>query len=866
VLIPRLHKHQQHQRPHQPAPAIIAPSIALLTDNTASRPSQNARQKTAKIIGRAGLERLGRFQHDEMVYDVEITGKSGTIVQQVDCRHILEFVTLQELEFFENAQFEQELTYEPLLPVHQQKRGRPPKRTFHAVGLSSDDESVYSDVIESGVAVVVPLRRGRERPPKKLKIDKASLRLSRRGNADYQYVSLPQVKKRVKKPLPRDKSQASGSSGSSEALQMGEWQDEAINAYTGSIKAGLETPRKQSVNDQLDELSSLPASATSHFKSSSQLVKAAQQATDTEDDLQPSHQNKPARGRPRKAPVKVASSDEDDLESVHEQFQLKRPDKPRKTPPLTPKVEHKDYTSTEDELLSIQEKFGVFPSKNTSSHEVAGTPTPTKLPNARLNSLSQDKASGGQKPRPSPRNRPGYVAPSLSRRPVESDSSDAVASSSSMTSSPLRPDDAAAELDTSLSLRHLRDNSNAAFASSGSSSSSKVPIRHALPSKQLQISSVIEISSDDCSSSSAASRSKPKITPAPTSVPLTKPSRARPDGMPIAAVSKNAVEPTNNTSTRESQDSTTDSADSSSDNEDSSSDSENEDEDETAHIMDVEIPEIPSSDSFIASDSSSQRSESEERYIQPGEVLKTKRIADKIGLPHTKRVQPREASKPLSSFKNSNELTVQYALNRPPHDRPWPSFQQNKPVPGKSRFPQSRVSMQKNSQQVAERSRAEVESQKQRRAPAPQQSSSSSSVESTSDSDSPPARPKPERKAPPTQRPHHKEPFSSTFRNLAAANEQPLPLHPQAQALPLHPSPRLSHPPPLPLHPPSPHSQLSLSLGESSPPARPRKMSIDLGTPQPTKKKKVKRASMTPLFPGRSPVHGRKVFSTREFE
>ncbi|CAF9940820.1 MAG: hypothetical protein HETSPECPRED_002646 [Heterodermia speciosa] len=825
-----------------------------------------------------------------MVYDVEITGPSETVVQQVDCRHILDFVTLQELECFENAQFQQELAYDMAVPVHQQKRGRPPK--FHDVGLSSGEGSVSSDVFEDGVAVIVPIAqkrsrsssppRGRGRPPKKLKTDPASSRLSRRDNADYQFVALPQVKKRVKKP-----------------------------------------------NDQMDDLGNLAAGATSHYKSSSQLVKAAQQSTNTDEDLQPSHPQKRGPGRPRKAPVKVAFSREDDLKSLPKSIQVKRPDSHRKSPQITLGGEYEELSSSQDELLGIPQKSGVFARKITSSLEAPSTPTSTKPSGARLHSHRQDKASGGQKPKASPANRPGYVAPSLSKSAIESDSSDAVASSRSMTSSPLRPYDAAAaaEHDTSLSQRHFRDDSHDTSASE-SLSPSKVPLRHDLPSKQLRVSTSVETSCDDSSSSSAASPSKPKITPAPASGPLIKPNRARPDSVSIAATRKNTVEPTNDTSDEKSQDSSTDSKDTDSEDKDS------EEEDETAHIMDVEIPDIPSSDSFIASDSSSLRSGSEEEVIRPEEVLNTKRLAEKVGISHTTRVQPREGSKPLPFIKNSNELTVQYALNRPSVDRHFPpsGFRQNKSVAGKSRFPQSQVSMQKISQQVAEKSRAEIEAQKQSRARAEKKrlSSSSSAIsnsESESDSDSdpnsPPVRSKgqtnrPKTIQPPnTQRLQQREPFSSTFKKLAAANEQPLPLHPQGlplhpQGLPMHPSPSLSHPPPLPLHPsprpssprelswssasPSlpPRRQVSLSLGESSSPSAPRtskphrEPSIDLGAPaeavravnpksgsesaehkKKKEKKKGNRVSMTPLFPGRegaSSLSGQRVFSTREFE
>ena len=914
----------KHKRlEHRPAPATIGRTIHHLSLPNNTR-NINADQQTAKIIGRVGLERLGRFQHDELVYEVEITRGSDTVLEQVECRHILDFVTLQQLECFENAQFEQELTLETPLPIiPQKKRGRPLKRAFHAVGLSSDEESVSSDVIEDGIAAILPIaqdpwrspssQRGRGRPPaaKKLKVDPSSSRLSRRGNADYIHVALPQVKKRIQKSLPGDNAQPSDSDDPIQALKRDETlQDEAIGDYSGFSETSFEKPKERSANDQVNDLNSVPAGATSHFKSS-EMVKASQQSVDTDEDLQPSHQTKPERGRPRRTPLTVVLSEEDDLESLHKQFQVKRTDRPKQAVQLAPKTGYKVESSSEDELHTIQQKFGLFPPKPIPSLEGPNIPSSTKPSDAKLRILPRDKASGGKRPKPSPGNRPGYVAPSLSKRPVAGDSSETITSSRSTTSSSLRPDDTAAELDPSLSQRHSKNGNNDHSSSNESFPSSKSLLMVAPPSKQPQIASYIGSSSN--SSSPTASSSELKKASAPASRSLTRQARVRPDGMPSTTASNKTVEPQEDTDSREYQESSTDIKDS-------------EDEDMTAHIMEMEIPDIPSSNSFIPSGSSQSRSGSEQRIVQKGEVLKTKPRTSNNSVSHIKRVQ----SNLLPSI--SNELTVQYTLNRPPgnfHQRKLaasknklvplkskPAARKSKPAAPKTR---PRISMLKISRQVAERSREECEARKQAQALVEAErlrsppSTSSTSSDSDTDTTSPPARPKAQsdrRNHTPNhqllcelqqQPPPMRKPLPSTF-------HQPLPLHPQA-ALPLHPSPaRLSQPPPLPLHPAPPHPrssqeqwsspsppvpfrrEVSLSLGEPSPEPRTRReISIDLGmheesvkppkstgsesaagkTNKKEKEVKKKRVRMTPLFPGYgggSPVHKRKVFSTREFE
>ena len=253
-MIFRLNKLKQSE--HSSTFAIIDRNINHLIDNTTLLSlSKDVCQKIVKIVDRDDLKRLDRFQHDELMYDVKIAENSNAFVQQVDCFHILDFVTFSELERFENVRFEQKLICETSLSVHQKKRKRSFKKVFHEVDLFNDDEVVSSDVNEDDVVVIVfvaqksrrssSLSRDRDRFSKKSKIDSTFSRFSRRDNADHEHVVLSQVKKRVKNSLSRDKFLSSDID--IEAFKLSASQhDEAIDDDADSLKARM----KKSENER----------------------------------------------------------------------------------------------------------------------------------------------------------------------------------------------------------------------------------------------------------------------------------------------------------------------------------------------------------------------------------------------------------------------------------------------------------------------------------------------------------------------------------------------------------------------------------------------------------------------------------------
>ena len=246
-MIFRLNKLKQSK--HSSIFAIIDRNINHLIDNTTLLSlSKDVCQKIVKIVDRDDLKRLGRFQHDELMYDVKIVENSNAFVQQVDCFHIFDFVTLLKLERFENAQFEQKLICETSLSIHQKKRERSFKKVFHEIDLFNDDEIVFSDVNEDDVVVIVSvaqksrrsssLSRDRDRFSKKSKIDSIFSRFSKRDNVDHEHVALSQMKKRIKNSLSRNKSLSNDID--IEILKLSASQhDEAIDDDVDSFKARM---------------------------------------------------------------------------------------------------------------------------------------------------------------------------------------------------------------------------------------------------------------------------------------------------------------------------------------------------------------------------------------------------------------------------------------------------------------------------------------------------------------------------------------------------------------------------------------------------------------------------------------------------
>lgn len=912
----------------KPTPATIGSGIEQVTTTTASL-SLRLHHETAKILGRVGIEKLGRFQHGEIVYELQITNKDrGTRIENVNYSEILNYVSLPELEHFENAQFERELVYEDPLPLYVKKRGRPPKAALQQVGLTSDEESDSSSIAFDGIAVSAPVSNPLKRPrnssavrgpgrPKKIRAEHLPSRLSRRDKFDFEHVALPQIKKRVKRASLSEGSLTNDFKNDDEALNpdLQVFNDE-VPVDAGSSQLVMQSGQVDSDSYEAG-FDNLPTGGSSHFKSS-QLVAAAQpvEQQDLQDLLPKLPTPKAARGRPKKHPLPGQFSEDDELDMLHAKFKARKPDKPKQSAQITSEVRLAESSSSEDELGDLHQRFGATIRKQSSS--LGNTPTSDRI----LNTPSETKTTGKIN-KPSPGSRPGYTAPNL--------------------------------------IRHLaHDISSAASASSESSTSPSAPPER--PSTGIQSKApsqdAIEISSDGTNSSPPASASRFMSA----SVSTLRPSRPSETLMPqsrdirSATVVHENVKSVEQTSDEEITTSSTES-------------NEDDDDDEAAAIMNFEIPDIPSSQSFRASVSASSRSDSSgEQHIQAGEVRKTKRLAGNTAVP------PRRQSVSMQTI--SRQVAAQSRAEfeaRKQRDRDWNHAPQesaaytgpgpqiarvasSKPYrfPGKSTVPPKspKISMQNISQQVAAKSRAEVEARKREQAARAASAESTDSSSEHSDSysmppDSPPAR-KPvsstlaartqQREAPlgVTQQ-NTPKPYPLAFKQFAAAHQQQQQqsLTPtrkaientvrqshESQARPqVKPQSNQTSSRDLPSSPilPVAHRESSISLGETPPrrptistARRPREASIDLEepTPRPTTtkpaprptttkpapaptnlvissdqrgrqsngtlkvektKKRGHRVSMTPLFPSAagkgSPVKkGRVPFSTREFE
>ena len=910
-------------------------NIDQLTTTTAISSLRRRDDETAKILGRVGIERLGRFQHGDIIYEIEITnGHQETRTHEVDSNDVLDFVTLADLERFENAQFDRELVYDYPLSLYIKKRGRPPKAALQQVGLTSEEESESSSLPNDGIAVAIPVSNSRKRTrssspvrgrgrPKKHKTEHLHSRLSRRDRLDHDHIALPQVKKRVKsafvhqEPLTKnteshDEDLISDAVSSSLSRDEQRTRDVHDMDHQVPVDAGSSQLLRQSYPVNGDsheaELDSLSTGGSSHFKSS-QLVAAARPIEDKDlEDLHRKHPTKKrGRGRPKKHTLPVQSSEDDELSKLHAQFEARKPDKPKQSALFTSTTALEESSASEDELGSLHERFGIITRRASSSLGNQDSPRSSKIIN------SHPKTSAVK---PSPRNRPGYHAPTHNQHSAQDLSLNASASSESSTSPPSHPE------------------------------------RHSTEMKAKTLTQdLIEISSDETESSPPAASSTPR--------PLIKSnatSTSRSRDIPNAAVIHDDVE-----SVEEASDEETEKLSSNSD--------ENDDDQETATIIDFEIPDIASSQSFrkSVSTSSSGSDSSGEQRIQAREVSKIRRLAGNTNVPPKRQsISMQNISRQVAAQSRAamearkqrdgdgkNTLQRQTASTAPGQQmlRTEPSKRYR--FPGKSTVPPKspKISMQNISQQVAAKSRAEVEARKQEQAAKAALAESSDSSPDDSDSysippDSPQAR-KPvsstlasrtqQREAPGgVTKQNHPKSFPLAFKRFAAAHQQqqqkqqqpPLPSRKaaattgpfaqstgkshnepqsrsQAKSRPQQTPSRRSSSPFIPAH-----RQSSISLGETPPhrsriavARKPRGPSIDLEEPKPRpasisskpapsnptdnsnqrskpsdgsakadkKKKKSRRVSMTPLFPSAagkgSPVKkGRVPFSTREFE
>ncbi|KAG7009717.1 hypothetical protein G7Y79_00002g008320 [Physcia stellaris] len=811
----------------KPAPVTIGSSIHQLITTTALSPRRRLDNETAKILGRVGIERLGRFQIGEIVYQLELTNEHHeSRIEEVDYDSVLNYVSLPELERFENQQFEQELVYEDPLPVHVKRRGRPTKVALQVVGLSSEEEPEPSSIPNDGIAISVP----------------ESESLKRRGSSS---------------PI--------------------RGRGRAKRCKTEHVHSRLSS------------------------RDSSQLVAAGRPIEDK--DLGELQQKLPTQkrgpGRPRKHTFPVQSSENDELSMLQAQFEVRKLDKPKQWALPTSKTASQESSASEDELGSLHQRFGIITRKVSSSLGDPDSPRSSKV----IKSRSHSNASA----KPSPRNRPGYNAPTQNHHSAQDLRLDASAFSESSISSPADPERRSIEMQA------------------------KAPTQD-----------LIEISSDETNSSSQAASSTLR-SPIKPNASLTSRSR----DLPSAANIHDDVESVEQANDQEVEKSSTE------------SDVDDED-DEVAAIADLEIPEISSSQSFrvSVSTSSSGSDFSGEQRIRAREVSKTKRLAGNITVP------PRRGSISMQNVsreaaRQSRVAIIMEARKQRDGDNKGilqkttaPTGPEQQTVQAESskkyRFPGN------STDQVAAKSRAEMEARKREQAAKATliESGDSSSDGSNSDSSSGSPDPPPARKAVSSthaartqqqkapievKKQNQANSFPLAFKQLAAAHQQQqekqqqpsLPARkPPAITGPFAQSNRKSHnesqsrpqakhrsqPTPSRNRSKSPlipaHRESSISLGETPPhrsriaiATKTREPSIDLEEPRPRpttisfkaapikpidhsnkqsrpsdgsakadkKKKKSHRVSMTPLFPSaawkESPVKkGRVPFSTREFE
>ena len=385
-------------------PVIIGPdTLDIRTDTVAATTSVNnavpsGHNEGNRILSRSGLERLGRFQHGPIIYIVQLSSTSEPRVLNITSEHILNYVALQELERFENSQFEKELVYQDSTLLNPKKRGRPRKAALVNVGLCSDDSE--ADVFEDGIAVVIPSVNPRKRvhsPPS----------IRRRGRPKKILATNPLTVSTA--------SQKSSDVGSSPLLPIDSYHEDEEHFVDPAFTQLVDD--QEGYEDQVDNIRQDSHSAhnerKSHFKTSSALVAAAALSTESEDEenLDALHQRflarKPSPHRPQK-PSKPSTNRGDSQ---------RKPGRPRKHTNKTPL---KGASSTEDELSTIHRIFGASARNTTKSTE----------PEDRKREVSQQESSmKSSKPqdrfrstvkivKPGPGARAGYRAPSMNQKAV----------------------------------------------------------------------------------------------------------------------------------------------------------------------------------------------------------------------------------------------------------------------------------------------------------------------------------------------------------------------------------------------------------------------------------------------------------------
>lgn len=590
---------------------MIGSNIGNTIATTTLPVSAASRKEGSRIISRSGLERQGRFQHGTISYLVELSSLSSpqeTTVVRVTFEEILDFVALPELERFENAQFEQELVYQECLLLNTKKRGRPPKAALVCVGLSSDESE--PDIIDDGIAVVIPSGNARKRPhsPPAIRRRGRPRKDLSTNEPGYEHVPLPQVNTRA----PRVEVSKSSGFRRSPFFPTNSHhadEDELIDAASSQLLDDGEDYHDELGNTRQD---SLPATtgSNSKFKISSALV-AAPVATNSEDDedLDSLHQRFAAKkagpGRPRKSPKLITNTEDSRLNALHTRSQGRKPGRPRKYVGAISQIAPEKASSTEDELLSLHQQFGVSPRQVTKS---VGT-------NNRLSSDKEDLQkdsmktsilhnSFGSKPhavKPGPGKRPGYRVPSLSKEAILT-SGQSTADSDSSAAPP--------EHEQRSSLFTQNKSSSAPIEiSDDESSDSFVAVSSHMQSVRERIPKPFQRSKPN-----AASSIKPK---------------------PQSMTSKGVSNPADLRRIESGED-------------EQSQSSEEEEADDDILALNFPIADVPSSQSYIAQPSTSSDTD-RERFIRADEITKTRKAAGSPRasdrrLSKTSRTQPDSAS------------------------------------------------------------------------------------------------------------------------------------------------------------------------------------------------------------------------------
>ena len=607
------------------APAMIGPTVGNIT---ATRSTDPASKEKTKIISRSGLERLGRFQHGTINYLVELSSLPEPTVLNITSEDILDHMTLQELERFENSQFEKELVYEDPLLVHPKKRGRPPKTALVSVGLSSDDS--VSDVIDDGIAVVIPSFNPRKRPH-------SSALVRRRGRprkaltTNSPTVSAPS-KRALRVEVPTKSSTKSLEVSRPSLLPTNSHhadEDGPLDAASSQLLADANGCEDQSGNIRQD---SLPARTenNSKFKTSSALVAAALSTQSEEkEDLNALQQTFAARkvgpDRSRNSSAPSTSLEDSHLETAH---QAHKPGRPRKE---TSNSQPKGTSSTEDELSSLHQKFGASARQTAKS---LGTNKLSSRRTARQRKTSSrsikpngESSSNTNTIKPRPCDRPGYRLPSLSKNPLPM--SDDATSDSELSASPPR---------------------------TGHQSS--------LFTQKKAASAPIEISDDESSDSLVAVSSHLQSDRKRIPKPFNQSRQAAAPSFetrPKAMTSRRVLNPIDQRTSksaghRESQS------------------SEDEEEDDDMLALDFPIADIPSSQSYVAHPStSSSETDRRERVIRKDEIARTQRaggspFASDRRLSKASKMQPDLAVSEVHSIHSSQHMNRERKSHPVPHN------------------------------------------------------------------------------------------------------------------------------------------------------------------------------------------------------